>query len=234
MRETVVAIAVLLGSAWLAPAAVAQERVIGLLALREVFGRGACDRFTPRPVQLHATPRGRGVGTVFVLTPWTYQGNDGCEGLEVAVRVTGGAIEPLPTEDYAYESPGAIVLERRGKWFRIRLSKGSAWLESSAQDEFFGLEQLFEERLTYLTEAWNGRVAATPGAADRPAAVSNRTENEPVRVRRTARATNGLWFFVEIMSSECEGVEPTVVDRGWVPAYGKASETTIWFYSRSC
>jgi hypothetical protein len=37
------------------------------------------------------------------------------------------------------------------------------------------------------------------------------------------------------MSHACEGDgEPTVVDQGWVPAYGKADAPTIWFYSRGC
>ena len=48
--------------------------------------------------------------------------------------------------EYAYEEPGAVVLERRGKWFRVRLNSGSAWLEASAQDEFYGLELAFRKR----------------------------------------------------------------------------------------
>jgi hypothetical protein len=138
--------------------------------------------------------------------------------------------------EYAYEEPGAVVLERRGKWFRVRLSDGSAWLEASAQDEFYGLEQLFEDSLTYLTEAWSGQVAASPGSAGRPAKLPRRAADQPVRVRRASREKEGLWFFVDIMShSSCEGDgEPTVADQGWVPAYGKADAPTIWFHSRGC
>ena len=118
MRETVFAVALLLSSAWLSPPALAQERVIGLLALPGVFGRGACDRFTPRPVELHATPQGRGVGTVLVMKHWTHHSNGGCEGLEVEVRVPGAAtLQQLPTKEYAYEEPGAVVSSDAGRGF---------------------------------------------------------------------------------------------------------------------
>jgi hypothetical protein len=144
-------------------------------------------------------------------------------------------VQQLPTMEYAYEEPGAVVLERRGKWFRVRLNVGSAWLAASAQDEFYGLEQLFERGLTYLTEAWSGQVAASPGAAGRPAKLPRLAADQPVRVRRASREKEGLWFLVDIMNhSACEGDEPTVADQGWVPAYGKADAPTVWFYSRGC
>ena len=86
--------------------------IIGLLALPEVFGRGACDRFTPRPVELRATPQGPVVATVLVVKPWTHHSNGGCEGLEVGVRAPRAAtVQPLPTMEYTYEEPGAVVLD---------------------------------------------------------------------------------------------------------------------------
>jgi hypothetical protein len=188
-------------------------------------------------VELRATPQGPVVGTVLVVKPWTHHSNGGCEGLEVGVRAPRAAtVEQLPTMEYAYEEPGAVVLERRGKWFRVRLIVGSAWLEASAQDEFYSLEQLVKDSLTYLTEAWSGRVAASPGSAGRPAKLPRPAADQPVRVRRASREKEGLWFFVDIMShSACEGDgEPTIADQGWVPAYGKADAPTIWFYSRGC
>ena len=231
------AVVLLLSIAGLSQPALAQERVIGLLALPELFGRGACDRFTPQPLDLRATPQGPIVGTVLVVKPWTHHINGGCEGLEVGVRAPRAAtVQQLPTMEYAYEEPGAVVLERRGKWFRVRLSVGSAWLEASAQDEFYDLEQLFKDKLTYLTDAWSGQVAASPGSSGRPAKVPRLAADQPAQVRRASREKEGLWFFVEVMShSSCDSDgQPTVVDRGWVPAYGKADAPTIWFYSRGC
>jgi len=236
MRQKLPVVALLLSSAVLSQPVLAQERVIGLLALPEVFGQGACDRFTPRPVELRATPQGPVVGTVIVVKPWTHHSNGGCEGLEVAVRAPLAAtVQPLPMMEYAYEEPGAVVLERRETWFRVRLTVGSAWLEASAQDEFYGLERLFQDGLTYLTEAWSGQVWASPGSAGRPAKSPRFAPDQPVRVRRASRDKEGLWFLVDIMShSACDDGEPTVADQGWVPAYGKADAPTIWFYSRGC
>ena len=119
-------VVLLLGTALLSQPALAQERVIGLLALPEVFGRGACDRFTRRPLELRATPQGPVVGTVLVVKPWTHHSNGGCEGLEVGVRVPrASTVQPLPTMEYAYEEPGAVVLERRGRWLHRRARRAA-------------------------------------------------------------------------------------------------------------
>lgn len=236
MRQKI-QVTVLAAMAFMSQPALAQERVIGLLALPEVFGQGPCDRFTPRPVVLRASPEGAVVATVLVVKPWTWPSGGGCAGLEVGVRAPRSAtVQPLPTMEYAYEEPGAVVLERRGQWFRVRLERGSAWLEASAQDEFYGLERLFEDELTYLTPAWDGTVSASPGAARRSVRLAGFAAEQPVRVRRASREAGQLWFLIDIMSHTiCDGDgEPTVVEQGWVPAHGKANETTIWFYSRGC
>lgn len=237
MKQLVRGVALLLGSVLLSQPALAQERVIGLLALPGVFGRSACDRFTPRPVELRATPQGPVVGEVLVVSPWTQNSSGGCEGLAVGVRVPRTAtVQPLPTLEYTYEQPGAVVLERRGMWFRVRLAEGSAWLAAAAQDEYHSLEQLLDDGLTYLTDAWSGHVAASPGSAGRPTKLARVAAEQPVRVRRASREKEGLWFLVDIMShSPCNGdTEPTVVDQGWVPAHGRGDRPTLWFYSRGC
>jgi hypothetical protein len=235
MRYTVVAVTLLTSVVGYTQPAVAQERIIGLLALPAIWGQSSCDPFTPWPVDLRDAPRGRAVAAVVAVTPMTYYAHGGCEGLEVGVLVPGAAThERLPTKEYAYEEPGGIVLERRDNWYRVRLSSGSAWLESTASQGFYSLERLFENGLTHLTDAWNGRVAASPGASDRPAKLLRVGPTEPVRVLQAARGPDGLWFLVDILSSQCADVEPTVVDRGWVPAYGTGDETTIWISSRGC
>src|SRR4030095_6521348 len=120
--------------------AVAQQRgrVVGLLALPEVFGNGPCDRFTPLDVPLYSSPESaRIVGVIRVDEGWTASSNGGCEGLRGGVHMTGPvASDPLPTKEYGYEEPGAIVLARRGEWFLIRLAAGSAWVRSSPRDTF--------------------------------------------------------------------------------------------------
>jgi hypothetical protein len=152
------------------------------------------------------------------------------------VHMTGTlASDPLPTKEYGYEDPGAIVLARRAGWFQIRLATGSAWVRSSPRDSFHPLEQLLLDGLTYLTEAWDGRLAPSAGAPGRPARVEARSSQPSVRVIRSQQFRGELWFDLEVITSPC-GEDPNVkaLDRGWVPAHTKSGEPVIWFYSRGC
>lgn len=215
----------------------AQDRVLGLLALPELFGNGPCDRFSPQDVPLHATPDGAVVGRIHVVKYWTFNVEGGCEGLEVAVRQRGtSGEEPLPSEEYAYESPAAVVLEQRRAWFKLRLTRGVAWVRASRQDAFHPLEALYEGALTFLTSEWNGRMAAAPGSPGRIARVPPDMRHPSVRVLRSAHDRGELWFQIEVMShSQCDDVsQPTVIDSGWVAAHSRSGEPSIWFSSRGC
>ena len=49
------------------------------------------------------------------------------------------------------------------------------------------------------------------------------------------RLAGQLWLEVEVMSnSPCEGEEPTMLARGWLPAYDENGEHVAWYYSRGC
>jgi hypothetical protein len=222
----------------LTASALAQQRtrVVGLLALPEVFGNGACDRFTPQEVPLYRAPESARIGVIRVDEGSTASSNGGCEALRVGVHVTGAtASDPLPTKEHGYEEPGAIVLARRGVWFQIRLATGSAWVRSTPRDSFHPLDQLLLDGLTYLTEAWGGRLAPSAGAPSRPARVETRSSQPSVRVIRSQQLRGDLWFDLEVITSPC-GEDPNVkvLDRGWVPAHTTSGEPVIWFYSRGC
>jgi hypothetical protein len=211
--------------------AVAQQRtrVVGLLALPEVFGNGPCDRFTPQDVPLYAAPESaRIVGVIRVDEGWTASSNGGCEGLRIGVHMTGTvASDPLPTKEYGYEEPGAIVLARRGEWFLIRLAAGSAWVRSSPRGTFHPLEQLLLDGLTYLTESWDGRLAPSAGAPGRLARTEAKGSQPSVRVIRSQRLRGELWFDLEVISSPCEDPDVKALDRGWVPAHSMSGEPVI-------
>jgi hypothetical protein len=216
----------------------AQERVLGLLALPAVFGNGACDRFSPEDVTLYATPNlDEPVGAVHVVENWTFHDDGGCAGLVVTVRLSASTgVHPLPTREYAYEEPGALVVDRRGSWFKVRLAEGAAWVQASARDKFYPLEDLLENGLTYLTGDWDGQLRGRPGAAARSARTPSGTGEPSVKVLKSLRVDGELWFDVQVMShSPCDAAaEPNVVDRGWVPAHAPSGEPSIWFYSRGC
>jgi hypothetical protein len=212
------------------------ERVAGLLSLPEVFGNGPCDRFVAKDVPLHSSPEAPASGAIRVATPWTFPPEGGCQGLEVhARRPDSEAALALPVEEFEYESAGAVVLEQRGPWFRVRLADGSAWLRATERDRFHPLERLLKEGLTYLTSDWNGQLSSQPSGRGRKARAAGQAETS-VRVSRSTWAHGGLWLYVEVMShSGCEGGdEPRVVDRGWVPAQAPSGARVIWFYSRGC
>ncbi|HXV64986.1 MAG TPA: hypothetical protein VEK15_30100 [Vicinamibacteria bacterium] len=223
--------------------ALAADPVIGLLSLPEVFGDFPCDEFTPEEITLYRAPdSNETVGWIRVETYWTFHAIGGCEGLKVSVYRPGtGGVAELPTKEYDYEAPAAIVLQEHGRWFQLLVDNGAAWIRASERDEFFPLERLLEDRLTYLTSAWDGRLAPSPGAETReaerePHADESNGAEPNVRVLGFRRVGEELWVDVEVMShSFCEGAEePKVTASGWIPAHAASGELTIWFYSRGC
>ena len=219
--------------------ALAQDRVIGLLSLPEVFGGSQCAAFEPEEVPLHPAPNdGRTVGVIRVDQNWSFAPHGGCEGLEVRVHAGEGRHE-LPTREFDYERPGAIVLDQNGGWFKIKLSSGSAWLAASVADRFMPLKDLFEEfvGVTWINEDYAGRLVVAPGR--QPDAASPRViATQPVRVIETRNVAGQVWVDVEVFNhSICDSAAkgpPDTVARGWLPMHAPNGEPTIWFSSRGC
>lgn len=220
--------------------AAAQDRVLGLLALPDVFGNGACDRFEPRPVPLFADADGKqATGTIEVDQNWSFAPHGGCEGLEVSVH-EGDKRSDLPTREFEYEAPGVIAIDRRGLMFKIRLSGGrSAWVQAPPS-RFMSYESLLEEftGVTFFTEAFNGELRSAPGltVANRP--TGRVSDGQPARVIETRRVGERLWLHVEVLNhSLCEaGAKgpPETIGRGWLLAHADNGEATVWFASRGC
>ena len=216
------------------------DRVIGLVALPDVFGNAACDRFEPRSVPLFADADGKQViGTIEVDQNWSFAPHGGCEGLEVSVH-EGDKRTDLPTREFEYEAPGVIAIDRRGLMFKIRLSGDrSAWLQASPS-RFMSYESLLEEftGVTFLTEAFNGELRPAAGltVANRP--TGRVSAGQPARVIETRRVGDRLWLHVEVFNhSLCEaGAKgpPETVGRGWLLAHADNGEATVWFASRGC
>jgi hypothetical protein len=217
-----------------AATAAAQDRVLGLLTLPEVFGNEACDRFTPEPIALHAGPGGARVGSIEVDQHWSFAAHGGCEGLEVRVH-QGSARSELPTREHEYEAPAAIVLDQQGRWFKIRLADGTAWVNATPRDQFKPLAELFDQNLTAITEHFSGQLRSTPGGA---LAGERLTRDRSVRVLEIRQVGNAQWVSVEVLDySPCTvpvGREPQVIARGWLPAHAENGEPTVWFFSRGC
>lgn len=215
--------------------ALAQERVIGLLSLPEVFGGRECAPFEPEAIELHANPNdGRAIATIQVDRENSFAPHGGCEGLEVSVH-RGAQQEELPTREYDYEMPAAIVLDRHDGWFKIRTRQGSAWLKASAADRFMPLSDLFEEftGVTAIAPSYSGRLVKSPGLIDGPI-MPRVSPNQAVRVIEI----RDEWIHVEVLSnSACTAANdgpPQVISDGWLPLHDQKGEPTVWFSSRGC
>ena len=217
-----------------APAA-AQDRVLGLLSLPQVFGPRLCAPFEPEEIALHASPNdGRPIAHIRVDRNWSFAPHGGCEGLEVSVH-QGEQRHTLPTLEFDYEMPGAIVLEHRDGWFRIRSGAKPAWLKAPLTGRFMPLAELYEEfvGVTTIAQSFTGQLSSTPSAVRGPI-MPRVAGGQSVRVIEFRDA----WIRVEVLSnSACTAADdgpPEVVATGWLPLHDSEGAPTVWFSSRGC
>jgi hypothetical protein len=213
----------------------AAERIIGLVSLPEVFGAAPCAAFEPEEIPLHASPGdGKAIAVIRVEKNWSFAPHGGCEGLEVRVY-RGSGKEKLPTREFDYEAPGAIALERREGWIKIRLNDSAAWLKASPVDRFMPLSDLYEEfvGVTAINDSFTARLASTPGMPGGPI-LPRVAPHQPVRVAEI----RDEWVKVEVLNtSVCTAADngpPEVIATGWLPLHDANGEPSIWFASRGC
>jgi hypothetical protein len=221
----------------------AGEPVRGLLSLPGVFGEYPCEEFSPETIALYASPGSSDpTGEIRVERYWEFPPEGGCKGLSVVSELTdGGTPQELPTMEYGYEIPGAIVVDHAvvdhdEQWFKLDTGEASAWLRAPENSQYFTLEKLLVNRRTY--------VAPEAGAflVDAPATTQPETERmhleqySDVRVTDVRWVRDQLWLQVNVLNeSGCESRdEPIIIARGWLPAHSESGELSVWFYSRGC
>jgi hypothetical protein len=208
-----------------------KERVIGLLSLPEVVAP-ECAPTKPTRVNLYASPS-TGRPPSGSIEP--------SRDCHILVRLAGSSVEePLPTEESGYETSAAVVYQRDGRWFRIALQHGSAWVARDNPNDFLPYPEILTDRLSYVKEGWDGRMWNTPGASGAARALpsgwrSHLKRNIPIDFLGSRRVGNEMWIHVRLNTEICgqsfDGV--TSVD-GWVPAYSPSGAPSAWFYSRGC
>jgi hypothetical protein len=85
----------------------------------------------------------------------------------------------LESQEYGYEERGAVVYARDRNWSLVRTDSGVVgWLSPQDAGKYHTLEALLDHHneVAYLTEAWDGTIAAAPGSATR-----RRVPIEPTR-----------------------------------------------------
>jgi hypothetical protein len=220
------------------------ERVLGLLALPEVFGDYPCELFEVKKLNLYASPSKEKppVGVIERLNPPKSPAQPDCDLPHVAVRRPPNATttEDLPFDESGYEMVKAVAYERAGNWFRIALAKGSAWVErQNPEDEFmaYPAAMMEEDIATYLRSGWDGNSASAPGGPLRPAPSgwrALRNEEIPIRVLETQVVNGEAWVRVKMLTESCGRSLPNLAPfEAWIPAY-RNRFTSVWFYSRGC
>jgi hypothetical protein len=209
-----------------------QDRLIGLLTLPQVFGAGPCVPFEPSRIPLYAQPRAqKPIAQIQVDKNWTFHQNGGCADLEVRVHEPGTPAVELPTQEYDYEAPAAVVVAHDGEWFQIRTSGRPLWMKATTENTYQSLVRLLHpDSLTYLTRSWDESIHAVPGGSG--ANVPALAPGAFVQVRDNRTVSGELWLLVETTDGCTEEKAPKV--RGWVRAYGRNNGPAVWFYSRGC
>ena len=214
------------------------DRIIGLLALPQLFGDDVCTPYDPKPLALFEQATSTApVGEIRVDTPMTIDVNGGCYGVKIGVHLTDvTTAQDFPTREYGYERPSAIVYARRGNRFKIALPDGAAWVEPSVAI-LHPMETLVAEGLSYLTDRWDGTVCAEPGKPGTCWEIAARPEPRPGAMVLGHRKIGGeLWFEIKLPTTETCGdpIAAIIPTRGWVSAHDNDGEPAIWFYSRGC
>lgn len=110
-----------------APAAQSEQLtgVIGLLALPPLAGRADCAPPARREAPLHATPDSPEV-VGWIRSDKGTDSDAACYQVVLRVYRRDGRVSELPTAEYEEEEPdAAVVLEARGRWFKLRLTDGT-------------------------------------------------------------------------------------------------------------
>ena len=158
---------------------------------------------------------------------------DSLLGLFVLPPDSLGRFETL---EHGYEESSATVYGLDGAWMLVGLRDGGrAWLRRDL-GEFLPLEPLLRERLTHLTDAWDGTLRFGPDTAATLERVPPRGDegaDPPVRLLGTRMVQGALWLEVEVLDQVCEGEDPRAVAKGWLRAWRDA-KPTVWYYSRGC
>lgn len=212
--------------------------VIGILPLPEVFGKEPCDRFQGEEIPVFSSPVSAApFARIFVARPWVFPPDGGgCEGLEVAVSyfAPGRGDQKLPSLEFAYENPGAIVVGRQGEWFEIRLAEGSAWVRIPDGNRFHPVQELLMGSLASLT----GHAVLYENPRDSKIVWSPGPEvgELPVEVLSYQTVAGRLWVQVSLLAVEPCSREDTHLPQvtGWMPFHGSDGIPAIWFFPRGC
>ena len=141
--------------------------------------------------------------------------------------------------EIGYEVNAAVVFQAMDGWYRLRSADGQfGWVSAVEAGTWFPYDQLPVRKLAYLTGTWSGLVwpAAGAGIPTRLNVAGPQSQREhPINVLESTMIGGMPFFRIEVLeASVCDGGKETVRASGWVPAYDRGGQPSVWFYSRGC
>ena len=139
----------------------------------------------------------------------------------------------LPSLEYGYEEKGAIILEQRKDWYRIKLATGSGWVKASFTNKMLPLELLLLSHISAFSDSWDGLVFDSPEGVSSKLTLQDFTA---VKVLGNESKNDNLWFKIQFPVEDSCGEVSASIEKvtAWVPAYAKVNKPTMWFHSRGC
>lgn len=217
------------------------ERVIGLLDLPDVtanYLNKGCEYLaeqesTNPPLYSEPSNAAPMSGAVYMRQHPEY----GCTML--FKRAGSAREEELPTEESGYEIPAAIVYERRGRWFRIAVPRGSAWINRANDENFLPYPQLLTRKMAYLTDGWDGQLRKSAGVLGAIEALPVEWKKEipkEIEVLGVIRLGTDDWLHVRFDVGRCgdDSLKALKPMEAWLPAYRSDGKPAAWFHSRGC
>src|SRR5262245_25834616 len=217
-----VAVCVLLALLMAAPAATEQnfvvamaqndERVAGLVAIKEVFGEYPCEAFEAKTINLYsnASTSQTPIGVIQRLNPPKPPAQPDCDEPAVVVRMRADNTQgELPFDETGEEYRKAVVYERSGRWFRIAIPRGSAWIEREhAEEDFMPYPDALKEEAfaSYLRQGWDGKISTQPGSVPTLAPAgwrSHASEDISIRVIATQVVRGETWVQIRFETERC-------------------------------
>jgi len=214
--------------------------LIGILSLPEIFGEYGCDTKKSGEVLLYSDSACTNkIGKIRVARDYVLHDNGGCSDLEISVENLEGRqiAKNLPTQDYDYDGRGVLVIDKKGKAFKIALEKGSAWVCPGNKSKYYSLSDLYAMHDNAQLQFWDGYFYDKPGGKKKRLNIMISEESAPeVKIIDTKVFKGKLWFKVKVPAEDpCGEIDKSIKSAtGWVPSHDKNGFPTLWFYSKGC
>ena len=200
------------------------QRVVGLVELPSILGTADPDgppgMIPPaqiQPVPLHSHPTGKSPVVAMISSP-----------------------DAVETKEFDYEARAAVVYEMADDWVLVRMMVDSSsyelgWIHPNWRGPFHPVEDLFKSGLCYLTTDWDGFLYVDAGNSKVVSKTKPNGQTRDIDILEMRKLRDRLWVVVELLGpGRCEGIEPEIVAKGWLPVHKRDGKLNVWFFSRGC